>query len=295
LQLDALSADGTLAIGRVGVLSGPLDGPKVIVSVSDGRVIRAVPGAALCACVYRALYAPDLSAVYYVTDETVTTDALVPLPLSVRVQSTTTGKVSDAVGLPGIKLERASTPNPPASTSVTQLEPGIALTPDGTRIMALSHDAQTLSTLDTRTLQPTSITLRRQSSLLDLLGPIVAEAKQSPDNEFWSLAITPDAHTVIGYLTWMRYPELAPGPLRVTREIIRIDVERGLVAATSRDDAGIYASAVLPDGSGFLALVNTTPEGASDAWRLRRLDMSTLEVKKERTVPGFVHIELLAL
>ncbi|HEX9084054.1 MAG TPA: hypothetical protein VF836_04895, partial [Gemmatimonadaceae bacterium] len=127
------------------------------------------------------------------------------------------------------------------------------------------------------------------------LGPLVADAKQVPDNEFWSLAITPDAHTVIGYLTWMRYPELAPSPLRVTREIIRIDVERGLVTATSRDDAGIYSSAMLPDGTGFIALVNTTPEGASDAWRLRRLDMSTLAVKTERIVPGFLHIELLAI
>lgn len=294
LQLDAISADGTLAIGRVGALSGPLDAPKVIVSVSDGHVVRAVPVAGLCECVHAVLYAPDVSAVYYVTDETVTLDTLVPVPLSVRVQSTTTGKVSDAVSLPGIKFERASTLDRPASSSVTLLQPGIAITPDGTRIMALSHDAQTLSTLDTRTLEATSVALRRQSSLLDLLRPLVAEAKQSPDNEFWSLAITPDARTVIAYLTWMRYPEFASSPLRVTRETIRIDVDRALIAATNRDDAGIYSSALLPDGSGLLALVNLTPEGAPDTWRLRRLDISTLEVKVERTLAGFVYLQLLA-
>ena len=293
--IDALSADGSLAIGRLGATSvNPMTERKVIIAVSDGHVIREVPAIAPCECLFGLMYAPDLSTIYFFFDEPASAPdpvtPVAPMNLTLVRQSTATGLASGRLLLPGIQATRAPSSSPQTNLDVLQ-SPGIALSPDGKRIAALSHDARTLVLIDTSSLAISQTTVRQQVSLLELLRPLIAEAKFGPDQEFWRLTFTPDGRTVIGTLNTV-IQQVNGLPVRATRETIRLDLERSLITVVNRDPAGIYVQRMLPDGSALLLIVNGTPEGPP-SYRLRSLSTATLGVSAERFLNDYAEIELL--
>jgi hypothetical protein len=293
--IDALSADGSLAIGRLGATNvNPMTERKVIIAVSDGQLIREVPAIAPCECLFGLTYAPDLSAVYFFFDEPASTaDPVSPrAPRNVTLvrQSTATGSASGRVLLPGIQTTQAASSSPQTNLDILQ-SPGIALSPDGKRIAALSHDARTLVLIDTASLAIIQTTVRQQVSLLELLRPLIAEAKLGPDQEFWRLNFTPDGHTIVGTLNTVTQ-QINGLPVRATRETIRLDLEQSLITAVNRDPAGIYVQRMLPDGSALLLIVNGASEGPP-SYRVRSLSMANLSVSAERILNDYAEIELL--
>jgi hypothetical protein len=294
MALDALSADGSLALGRVGDNRTPVDGEKVIVSVPDGHVVRRVPATSLVGVVQGRPVAADLSAIYYVVTPTeVSLTSTIPqsLPYALVVQSTLTGALSLPVPLPGITAGTVYAGPLSASTTLT-VRPGLAITPDGNRLAALSADGRSLDVVDLRTLAVTSVTVHKRTSFIDLFRPLVADAKTLNDQEQQAMAFTPDGTAVISWVTQIQYDD-TNGPTRTTHGIQRIDLATGLVTAESSTADGIYGFTMSPDGQSVYLIVRAH-EPPNPLYVLRRLDAQTLGLKAERSLPNYAELQVLA-
>ncbi len=297
MVVDGLSADGTMAFGRLGTNLTSLTDTKAIISVTDGHVIRTIPAAAIRGEIQAWTTALDLSAIYYVT--TPQPLSLVPsAPLGMQsyslvAQDTSSGALSAPIGLPGItggailSFGSQITPSEP-----TTYRPGIAFTDDRTRLAALSSDGQTLDVVDLKTLTVTSQAVRKKTSIFDILGPQIAAAKTINDSVQRPTVFTPDGTAILSYALRMHYQDTG-GPTRTTDTIQRIDVPTATITAESAFIAGDYGFWVGPDGASLYVLVGPTTTPGSD-YALRRLDAQTLEQKAERALPAFADLEILA-
>lgn len=286
---DFLSADGTMAMGRLGTNSNSVTDAKAIVSIADGHVIRTVPpgptGDAQAIPV-----APDLSEIYYV----MVSAAPSPLsatptlqPYSLVAQSTITGALSAPITLPGISAGTIST----AGGFPLSVRPAIAVTEDGRRLAALSSDGLTLDLVDLRTLAVTTVTVHRKTSLFDLLRGSIAVAKSPIDQEQQLMAFTPDGSALLTYIAETRYDDVA-GPRRSSRGMQRIDVATGLITAETFFTDGIFGFRLTPDGESVL-LVMRPPDSTPPAYTLRRFDAQSLELKAERGLPAYAEIQVV--
>lgn len=293
MALDSLSADGRLALGRIGDNRTPITAEKVILSLADGHVVRRVPPTGEIGPVQARPVAPDLSPLYYVVTPSGILDIAVPrsLPYSLYVQSTITGAMSGPIALPGIAAATVVT-GPAATPAMLDVRPAIAISSDGTRLAALSAGGRTLVIVDTRTLAVTSLAVHRKSSLLDLFRPLVAEAKVLSDEERVSLAFAPDGQSLISFITLTHYEEGLP-PALTTRGIQRIEVATGLITAEAFAADGIYGLTISPDGRSVYLIVRAK-EPPTPVYLLRRLDAQTLELKAERGLPDYAELEVLA-
>lgn len=293
MALDSLSADGQLALGRSGDNRTPITAEQVIVSLADGHVVRRVPPTGEIGPVQARPVAPDLSAIYYVATPAGILDVAVPrsLPYSLYVQSTSSGAVSGPIALPAIAAATVAT-GPAVTPTMLDVRPGMAISPDGTRLAALSTGGRTLVIVDTRTLAVTSLAVHRKTSVLDLFRPLVAEAKTPNDEERVSLAFTPDGTALIAFITATHYNgELAP--TRTTRGIQRIEVASGLITAEAFAADGIYGLTISPDGRNVYLIVRAM-EPPTPVYLLRRLDAQSLELKAERGLPDYAELQNLA-
>jgi hypothetical protein len=290
MVIDALSADGRLALGRLGDNRTSLTGEKVIVSIADGHVVRRVP--AVSVGPYQAWpVAPDLSAIYFITTPTEVSPVsptAQSVPYSLVVQSTVTGAIGAAIPLPGIAAGTALT----GPTTPLAFRPGIAISADGGRLAAISMDGRTLDIVDTRTLAVTTVTVHKKTSIFDLLGPLVATAKTLNDEERRSVAFAPDGTSVITFTTSTRYDDIN-GPTRATGAFQRVEVATGVIAAETAVDGGIYDVAVSPDGRSVYLVVRAK-EPPTPVYVLRRLDAQTLELRAERVLSDYAELEVLA-
>ncbi len=289
---DHLSAAGDMAMGRLGTNSNALSDAKVIVSVDDGHVVRTVPPGPVGE-IQAAPAARDLSAIYYFTTPApldLLSDVPRSLPYSLVVQSTVTGALSAPIPLTGISAGTVYAGSGGPGAMPLTVRPGIAMSVDGTRLVALSHEGTTLDLVDTRTLAVTTQTVRRKTSLLDWLRPLNVQAKTVNDEESWGIAFTPDGTALLAYAGDVHYD--TNGPVRSTRSIQRIDVATGLITAESMAPEGIYGFAVSPDGTSLYVIVGTneTPR----KYALRRLDAETLECKAERALPDYAELKIVA-
>ena len=293
MVLDFLSADGQLGMGRLFDSRGPLSAAKVIVSITDGQVVRRVPDAGAIGAHQAVLTAPDLSAIYYLTTPTeVSLSSSIPqsLQYSLVVQSTLTGVVSPPIPLPGITAGTVYA-GPVSDSQALTVRPGIALLADGSRLAAMSIDGRTLDLVDTRTREVTSVAVHRKTSLIDPFRGLVAAAKELNDQEARSMLFTPDGTALITWVTDTHYD--ANGPTRTTAGMQRIDAATGLITAEALDPAGMYSIALSPDGSSLYAVVRAK-EPPTPLYVLRRIDTRTLEVRAERVLPDYAELEVLA-
>ena len=293
---DFISADGSLAMGRVGRTGASFGSAKVIVSFPAGRVVRNVAAGPGC-CIQALPTAPDLSAIYYVTTPAeITMTPTGPLglqPYSLVVQNTITGALSAPIVLPGITGGAIlSFGSPTIASGPVTMRPAIAFTADGKRLAALSFDGQTLDVVDTATLAVTTVKVHRKISLFDLLRPFVAEAKMLNDEEHISMVFTPDGQALLTYASTTHYDDLV-GATQTMRGMQRIEVATGLITAESAAAGAIYGFRVTPDGAGLLVIARTQ-EPPSATYVLRRFDARTLETTAERQLPDYAEIEVLA-
>ena len=295
MALDDLSADGALAMGRVGDNRSPIGGEKVIVSVADGHVLRRVPAAASFDGVVQGRpVAPDLSAIYYVmTPVALSLTSAVPqsLPYSLIVQSTMTGALSAPIPLPGITGGTVYS-GPITALRTLTVRPALAISADGARLAALSADGRTLDVVDLHTFAVSSLTIHKRTSLIDLFSPLIAAAKTLNDQEQQAMLFTPDGMALISWVTETHYDDIN-GATRATRGIQRIDVATGLIVAENSTPDGIYGIAMSPDGQNAY-LVLRTKEPPNPLYVLRRLDAQTLERKAERALPDYEELQVLA-
>ena len=292
MSIDYLSADGQLVLGRPGDNRTPITAEKLVVSLADGHLVRRVPPTGDIGPIMARPVAPDLSAIYYFVTPTGILDVVNPrsVPYSLYIQSTVTGAVTGPIALPGIAAATVAT-GPVGAQTFLDVRPGIAISPDGMRLAALSTGGGTLVSVDTRSLAVTTVAVHRTTSLLDLFRPLIAEAKTPNDEERISAMFTPDGTALISVITATHYNgELAP--TRTTRGIQRIEVATGLVTADSFPAGGIYALVISPDGRSLYLIVRAQ-EPPTPVYILRRLDAQTLELKAERGLPDYAELEVL--
>lgn len=290
MVVDAISADGTQIIGRVGSANHSMTDVKLIVSTANGRIVRRVPAVDGC-CDQAVLYDPSLASIYYVLGPSFSpSDSPGLAQLILLAQSTTTGAIK-TVSLPGIQAGRILSFGSPTVASVpTLLFAATVLSPDGTTVAALSLDGTTLDIVDTSTLQVTQKTLVRQASWRDLFGPLIAYGKEPADNDSWNAAFSPDGRTLFAFHTQQNYSTTGSAPSVQARTLAleRIDVDRGVITAVAPQTSPLtdFIGDLVPssDGQsvyvlqgGAFGLVNQA-EGPV----LRRLDARSLTVQAER-------------
>ena len=290
--VDGISANGQELIGRAGSANHSLTDVKLIVSTINGQIVRRIPAVEGC-CVHAIAYDPSLASIYYAMGPSFAGDAPGRGPVSLLVQSTTTGAVR-TVSLPGIEAGLLFSFGSPTVASVPTLYfAATVLSPDGTKFAALSLDGASLVVVDTATLQVTQKTLIRQTSWRDLLAPQVAYGKESADNDSWSAAFSADAKTLFAYHTQSVQSGVpgTPGTVALQTLVLeRIDVERGAITAVAPNARPFtdYISDLIPssDGqsvyviqSGRLGIIDRT-----ESPYLRRLDARSLTVQAERRI-----------
>ncbi len=288
--VDAISADGAQVIGRVGSANHSMTDEKLIVSTTDGRIIRRVPAVDGC-CEHAVLFDPSLGSVYYVLGPAFGVSGSPQLgPLTLVAQSTTTG-ATKTVPLPGIQAgPAASFGSLTVGSGRTLFFAATVLSPDGTRFAALSLDGTVLDIVDTASLQVTQKTLARQTSWRDLFGPLVAYGKEPADMDAWHAVFSPDGRALFAFHTQQSYSTDAgiPSVQARTLTLERIDIDRGLITAVAPQAPPFtdFMGDLLPSwdgdsvyvfqGGGFGLLDPAT------APVLRRLDARSLDVEAER-------------
>jgi hypothetical protein len=292
-----LSADGTLAMGRIGTNANRMNDAKAIISVADGHVIRTVPPGPI-GDVQGISVAPDLSAIYYVTvpnaPSPLSTTPTTTQAYSLVAQSTITGALSVPVFLPGIttnvvfRFDPANATLPPQLVSV---RPGIAVTTDGRHLAALSNDGLTLDLVDLPTLAVTTVKVHQKTSLLDFLRPAVADAKSPIDEEHRSIVFTPDGSALLMLISETHYDDIT-GARRSSRGMQRIDVGTGLISAETTFTDGVFGFQITPDGTSVLLIVRP-PDASPPVYLLRRLDAQSLELKAERALPDYAELQVV--
>ena len=295
---DFLSADGTVAMGRLGNNNNTMTDAKAIISVADGHLIRTVPPGPI-GDVQAIPVARDLSEIYYVMVSAALSAVSVSpgfQPYSLVVQSTVTGALSAPVALPGIAAGTTSKSDPagrnaPIPFVPLAVRPAIAITADGRQLAALSYDGLTLDLVDLRTLVVTTVRVHVKTSLLDLLRPSIAAAKSLIDQEQRGMEFTPDGSALIVAINETHYDDLT-GPRRSSRGMQRIDVATGLISAETSFTEGIFGSRITPDGKSVLLIVRP-PDSAPPVYSLRRLDAQSLELKAERTLPDYAELQVV--
>ena len=292
---DYLSADGTLAMGRLGTNSNDMTAAKAIISTADGHVIRTVPPGPV-GYVQAIPVAPDLSEIYYVmvpAAPSPLSTAPVQQPYSLVVQSTVTGALSAPVTLPGISagIINRSASNLTAPESPLSVRPAIAVTNDGRRLAALSYDGLMLDLVDLRTLAVTTMKVHPKTSLFDLLQVSIAAAKSPIDQEQRAMNFTPDGSALLVYVAETNYQGLA-GPRRSSRGMQRIDVATGVISAETFFTDGVFGFQITPDGKSVLLIVRP-PDSTPPTYLLRRLDAQSLELKAERALPDYAELQVV--
>ena len=298
MALEFLSADGTMAMGRLGSNGSSMTDAKAIISVADGHLIRTVPPGPIGE-VEAIPVAPDLSEIYYVTVPKApslisATPAL--QPYSLVVQSTVTGALSVPVALPGIaegtifKSDPSGT-NTPIPAVPLAVRPAIAITADGRRLAALSYDGLTLDVVDLRTLAVTTVKVHPKTSLLDWLRPSIAAAKSLIDQEQRGMDFTPDGNALIVASYETHYDELT-GARYSSRGMQRVEVATGVISAEASFTDGILGFRMTPDGRSVLLIVRP-PDLMPPVYFLRRFEAQSLELKAERALPDYAEIQVV--
>ena len=289
MVIDRLSADGRMAIGRLGSNLNRLTDPKAIVSVDTGRVIRNVVAGPQLWTV-GVLYATDLTTIYYIVTRVPLSetglDVSVQQPLFLVAQSTVDGSLSEPVALPGMTMGNLLTASPPRSVSASATS-----SPDGRQLAFLSYDGMTLDLVDTRSLLVTTRNVHQRSSLWDPFSPLVAQAKEFIDQQVRNVQYTPDGSALLVMVVDIHYG--GESPVRTTRTIQRVEVAAGEITAEIAPTGGVYSMTVSPDGAA-LYLVVRTQEPPNAVYVLRRLDARTLELKTERALSDYVELHLVA-
>jgi len=227
-----------------------------------------------------------------------------PWPLQIAVYDLTTGK----------EIERITVPNVLAGTwrdiTITHsyasqvVRPAISLSPDGATIAVVDAPMETLTLIDTGTLEvvATHAIHERESTtgrLLDWLGitPRIAAAKVSEGRSLTA------SFSVDGRHLYLTGTEMAVGETveeftGVGLGVTMIDMATGEIVRTALEDQVVNGVIPSPDGRWMYVLSPETPwweeaDGEVAGELLRRLDAGTLELLAERGFDVWPFIQLV--
>jgi hypothetical protein len=177
----------------------------------------------------------------------------------------------------------------------SQLDPGFALSPDGTRLAILRADGDWLTLIDTASLGVLwTKRLSRPVSLLQRfgLGPLVAEAKSNYESRSWGLTFTPDGRRLFAVEQTVQL-EGETQARYATPRLRSIDIERAAIDSEIVPADRVLWTTASPDGGGLYVLTQGPETAAKDRYRLVRLEAATLAVTAQRALDDYREMRVL--
>jgi hypothetical protein len=231
-----------------------------------------------------------------------------PWPLQIAAYDLTTGHEVDRITVPDVfagSWQGESAESVSAMYVGEIVHPAIALSPDGTTIAVVDAPMETLTLIDTATLEivetpDVHASESLTSRLLTWLGiaPRTAQAKAS-EGRMLSATFSVDGQHL--YLSGNEI-EIGDTIEDITGHgfgLLQIDVNNGEITGEALTGAELADVIPSPDGRSLYALGPKTPwwesDGQSPDYVLYRLDAQTLEPLAERTFSSWPNIELIPI
>ncbi|HVR88469.1 MAG TPA: hypothetical protein VHG53_02860 [Candidatus Limnocylindria bacterium] len=180
----------------------------------------------------------------------------------------------------------------------SELGPGLALSPDGTRVAILHADGDWLTLIDTASLAALwTKRLSRPVSLRKLigLGPLIAEAKTNYESRSWVLSFSPDGNRLFAMEQTVQLEGEAAARYATPR-LRSIDIAKAQIQSELVPADRVSWATPSPDGSALYVMLQRPPPTASNGYLLLRLDAATLTATEiARSLDDYRELRILAL
>lgn len=284
--VDALSPDGTKLFAR-NWPPGSLTAARVILDSATGRELEALPAFSVSGLTTSRIDYATLR-LYGLAVADVSGRASAPQAAAFVAVDLRTGQ--ELRRLPLHDLVAGTWETEVAGTRrQSELWPGFALSPDGTRLAILRADGDWLTLIDTASLGVLwTKRLSRPVSLLERfgLGPLVAEAKTSYESRSWWLTFAPDGKRLFAVEQTV---QLDGGTTAryATPRLRSIDIERAAIQSEIAPTERVLWTTASPDSSGLYVLMQGRGTADSSTYRLDLLEAAKLGVTASRALDGY--------
>jgi hypothetical protein len=177
----------------------------------------------------------------------------------------------------------------------SELAPGFALSPDGSRLAILRADGDGLTLIDTASFNVLwTKRLSRPVSLLERigLGPLVAEAKANYESRSWNLTFSPDGKRLFAIEQTVQL-EGETAARYATPRVRSIEIERAAIESEIAPAERVLWATASPDAGGPYVLFEGQGTGGRHPYRLVRLQAATLSVTASRVLDDYREMRVL--
>lgn len=290
--VDALSPDGTKLFARYWP-PGPITAGRVIFDSATGREIETLPALSVNGLTSWLIDYATLR-LYGLAVADVSGKASGPQAATFVAADLRTGRELRRLPLDGLVAGLWET-EVGGTRRQSELQPGFALSPDGTRLAILRADGDWLTFIDTASLGVLwTKRLSRPVSLLERfgLGPLVAEAKTNYEARSWRLTFSPDGKRLFAMEQAMQL-EGETAARYATPRLRSIDIERAAIQSEIVPTDRVLWTTASPDDGGLYVLMERQETAGSDRYRLVRLDAARLAVTASRVLDDYREMRVL--
>jgi hypothetical protein len=177
----------------------------------------------------------------------------------------------------------------------SEIVPGFALSPDGSRVAILRADGDWLTLLDTASLGVLwTKRLSRPVSLLERfgVGPLVAEAKTNYESRSWALTFSPDGRQLFALEQTVEL-EGENAARYATPRLRSIDIERAAIQSEIKPTERVLWTTPSPDSGALYVLMQGQETAGSSRYRLLRLEAARLTVTASRALDDYREMRVL--
>lgn len=289
--VDALSADGAKLFARRWP-PGPMTAGRVILDSATGRELETLPAFSVSGLTTSRIDYTTLR-LYGLAVADASGKASAPQAATFVAVDLRTGRELRRLPLDGLVAGLWET-EVGATRRQSELQPGFALSPDGTRLAILRADGDWLTLIDTASLDVLwTKRLSRPVSLLERfgLGPLVAEAKTNYESRSWGLTFSPDGKRLFAVEQTVQFDEAATR--YATPRLRSIDIERAAIQSEFVPPDHVLWATASPDGGGLYVLMQGQETTGSNRYRLVRLEAARLAVTASRALDDYREMRVL--
>ena len=293
--VDALSPDGTKLIARDWPPAQFTAG-RVTLDSATGRELETLPAVAVGGVTTLRIDYATLRA-YGLAVADASGKATGPQPAAFVALDLRTGRELRRLPLDGLVAGVWET-EIAGERHQSELGPGLALSPDGTRVAILRADGEWLTLIDTASLAVLSTRrLSRPVSFLERLGlgSLIAEAKTNYESRSWVLSFSPDGTKIFATEQTVQVEGEASARYATAR-LRSIDVQKAQILSEIVPADRVMWATPSPDNSALYVMLQRPQPTASNGYLLQRLDAATLaKTEVQRSLGEYRELFVLAV